>query len=159
MRFHPISLKEANTFVQMHHRHNKPVRGHKFSIALEGDGRPIGVAIAGRPVARAFDNGRNIEVLRVCVLEGHKGACSKLYAQVKRVCQVMGYEKIITYTLKNESQSSLKAIGAIPEVELKPRKTWDTPSRRRATQAVYREPKVRWNLNSKKAVVPDASDE
>lgn len=148
MKFRPISLKDANAFVQLHHRHNKPVTGHKFSIALESEEQLIGVAIVGRPVARALDNGRNIEILRVCVLDGHKGACSKLYAQVKRICQLMGYEKIVTYTLKSESQSSLKAIRAIPEAELKPRKTWDTPTRRRETQPVYREAKIRWNLNN-----------
>lgn len=29
----PITLKEANAFVEQHHRHHKPVVGHKFSIA------------------------------------------------------------------------------------------------------------------------------
>ena len=26
----PVSLKEANAFVAEHHRHHKPVTGHKF---------------------------------------------------------------------------------------------------------------------------------
>lgn len=29
----PITLKEANAFVERYHRHHKPVVGHKFSIA------------------------------------------------------------------------------------------------------------------------------
>lgn len=29
----PISLKEANAFVEQHHRHHRPVTGHKFSVA------------------------------------------------------------------------------------------------------------------------------
>lgn len=28
----PITLAEANAFVEQHHRHHKPVVGHKFSI-------------------------------------------------------------------------------------------------------------------------------
>ena len=28
----PVSLAEANAFVAEHHRHHKPVRGHKFSL-------------------------------------------------------------------------------------------------------------------------------
>ena len=28
----PISLKDANAFVAEHHRHHKPVVGHKFSM-------------------------------------------------------------------------------------------------------------------------------
>lgn len=34
----PISLKEANAYVERYHRHHKPVVGHKFSIAAAVDG-------------------------------------------------------------------------------------------------------------------------
>lgn len=30
----PVSLAEANAFVTLHHRHHKPVRGHKYSLSL-----------------------------------------------------------------------------------------------------------------------------
>lgn len=58
----------------------------------------------------------------------------------------MGYERIITYTLQTESQSSLKAIGAILEAEIKGRE-WNCKSRPRRTQKVYSEAKYRWRLN------------
>lgn len=48
----PISLKEANAYVERYHRHHKPVVGHKFSIAAAVDGEIVGVAIVGRPVSR-----------------------------------------------------------------------------------------------------------
>jgi hypothetical protein len=147
VRIIPTSLKFANEFVDTNHRHNKHVTGHKFSLALEENKEIIGVAIVGRPIARLLDNGKNIEILRVCVKEGHAGACSKLYARVKQICMLMGYEKIITYTLKSESQSSLKAIGAIPEKETG-QQGWNRPSRAREEQKVYAEPKIRWELNS-----------
>jgi len=54
----PVSLKDANAFVAAHHRHHKPVTGHKFSIGCEAEGRLVGVVIAGRPVSRYLDNGR-----------------------------------------------------------------------------------------------------
>ena len=44
----PVSLAEANAFVAQHHRHHKPVTGHKFSIGCTADGRLVGVAIVGR---------------------------------------------------------------------------------------------------------------
>ena len=47
----PLSLKEANEFVTKHHRHNKKCTGHKFSIGAEYQGKLVGVAIVGRPVA------------------------------------------------------------------------------------------------------------
>ena len=39
----PISLKEANAYVERYHRHHKPVVGHKFSIAAAVDGEIVGV--------------------------------------------------------------------------------------------------------------------
>ena len=47
-----ISLRNANAFVSEHHRHHKPVTGHKFSVGCVRDGRLVGVAIVGRPVSR-----------------------------------------------------------------------------------------------------------
>lgn len=58
----PITLKEANAFVEQHHRHHKPVVGHKFSIAASDGEKIVGVAIVGRPVSRYLDNGLTLEV-------------------------------------------------------------------------------------------------
>ena len=69
------------------------------------------MAIAGRPVARRLDDGKTLEVLRVCT-DGTPNANSFLYGRVKRIAQLMGYEKIITYTLEEESGASLRAVGA-----------------------------------------------
>lgn len=62
----PISLAEANAFVEQHHRHHKPVVGHKFSIGLSNGEKIVGVAIVGRPVARHLDDGWTLEVNRLC---------------------------------------------------------------------------------------------
>lgn len=145
MNIVPISIADANRFVAGFHRHNKKVTGAKFAIGLTEEGELIGVAIAGRPLARLLDNGRVIEILRVCVKEGFKNANSKLYARTKRICQLMGYETIITYTLSNESGSSLRAIRAKPVSEVKPRE-WDRTGRRRKSQKIYSETKLRWEI-------------
>ena len=93
----PISLKEANAFVAAHHRHHKPVTGHKFSIGCAAEGRLVGVAIVGRPVSRYLDNGLTLEVTRLCTT-GEKNACSMLYSAAARAAKAIGYRKIITYT-------------------------------------------------------------
>ena len=110
MRLVPVSLKAANTFVAEHHRHHKPVVGHKFSIGCALDGRLVGVAIVGRPVSRHLDNGLTLEVNRLCTT-GEKNACSMLYAAAARAAKAMGYQKIITYTLDTEPGASLRAAG------------------------------------------------
>ena len=144
MDFQPISLKLANEFVLANHRHNKPVAGHKFSIGLFDDERLIGVAICGRPVARMADDGLTLEVLRVCT-DGTRNANSMLYSRVKRIAQVMGYQKVLTYTLTEESGSSLRAVGAQRDGIVKPRE-WSREKRKRETQKVYGKEKVRWIL-------------
>ena len=58
----PVSLKEANAFVEQHHRHHKPVVGHKFSVGCTDGENIVGVAIVGRPVARYLDDGWTLEV-------------------------------------------------------------------------------------------------
>ena len=104
----PISLKKANAFVTAHHRHHKPTAGHKFSIGCEQNGQLVGVAIMGRPVSRYLDDGRTLEVNRLCTT-GEKNACSMLYAAAARAAKAMGYRKIITYTLDTEPGTSLRA--------------------------------------------------
>ena len=110
IRLVPTTLREANAFVKAHHRHHKPVTGHKFSIGCEVEGRLVGVVIAGRPVSRYLDDGLTLEVNRLCTT-GEKNVCSMLYAAAARAAKAMGYRKIITYTLDNEPGTSLRAAG------------------------------------------------
>ena len=145
-RFVPIHLKQANEFVEKHHRHNKKTWGHKFSIGLQCDGKLIGVGIAGRPVARLLDNGTTLEITRVCVKPGYQNACSKVYARLKRIGQLFGYTSIKTYSLVKESQSSLRAIRAVPEARVAPHSGWSRPGKPSRYQEVYGEPKIRWEL-------------
>ena len=106
----PISLREANAFVERNHRHHKGVTGHKFSIGCTRDGELVGVAIMGRPVSRYLDDGLTLEVNRLCTT-GAENACSMLYGAAARAARAMGYQKIITYTLDTEPGISLRAAG------------------------------------------------
>ena len=142
--FQPISLKLANEFVLANHRHNKPVAGHKFSIGLFDDERLISVAICGRPVARMADDGLTLEVLRVCT-DATRNANSMLYSRVKKIAQIMGYQKVLTYTLTEESGASLRAVGAQKSGLVKPRE-WSRKKRKRNSQDVYKKEKIRWIL-------------
>lgn len=149
MELIPITLRQAQAFVNEHHRHNIAPRGHKFSIGLEKDRILIGVCIVGRPIARYSDDGKTAEVLRVCVLEGNPNANSKLYGAAVRACKAMGYTKIITYTLPEEGGASLRAAGFTAEGTTSKRpKGWDTPSRRREALEKYPDgQKIRWSHN------------
>jgi hypothetical protein len=150
MKYHlqPISLKEAQVFVNEHHRHNVSPQGHKFSIGLNDGEKVIGVVMVGRPIARHNDDGWTLEVVRNCVIEGYKDACSMLYGTAWRATRAMGYNRLITYTLKTEPGTSLKAAGwkVIGETKARP-KGWDTPSRPRVMAGRYpTEQKTIWEI-------------
>jgi hypothetical protein len=124
----PISIKKADEFTAQHHRHNKPRGNGKFAIGAYCENKLIGIAIGGRPSARMLDNGITFEVYRVCT-DGTKNATSFLYSRMKRIAQLMGYEKIITYTLQSESGSSLRAIGGVIEAEVTHNRFWNSSNK------------------------------
>lgn len=110
MELMEISLKEANAYVVQNHRHHDRVVGHKWSIAAYKDGRLCGVAIVGRPTGRWLDNGKTLEVTRLCT-DGTRNACSFLYAAAANRARKEGYTKIITFILQSEPGTSLRAAG------------------------------------------------
>lgn len=96
-------MREANRFIEKHHRHSGRVQGCKFCVALsDGLGVIHGVAVAGRPISRYLDDGRTAEVTRLCT-DGTFNGCSFLYGCCARIAREMGFRKIITYTLAEES--------------------------------------------------------
>ena len=127
MRVMPITLRAANAFVSEHHRHHKPARGCVFCISVHKDGTLRGVAIFGRPSGQALQNGVTGEVTRCCT-DGTRNACSKLYSVVARVARLLGYERIITYTLPEEGGASLKAAGWTLEEMNAGGGTWHRPN-------------------------------
>ena len=109
MKIVPLTFREANQFVKDNHRHHPAVRGCKFAIGLENDyGELVGAAICGRPVARHLDNGKRLEINRLCT-DGTRNACSMLYGACCRIAKAMGYEVVITYILETEDGASLRA--------------------------------------------------
>ena len=83
----PISLREANRFIEKHHRHSGRAQGCKFCVALsDGQGVIHGVAVVGRPISRYLDDGRTAEVTRLCT-DGTFNGCSFLYGCCARIAR------------------------------------------------------------------------
>lgn len=136
-----VTLKEANAFVESRHRHHKKVVGHKFSVGAEHGGVFVGVAIAGRPVSRVMDDGKTIEILRLCT-DGTKNAVSFLSGRILRASRALGYSKLITYTLVSEPGVSLRAAGWAEAGRVRGR-SWSCPSRPRDDKHPLVD-KIRW---------------
>lgn len=124
-----LNLAEANAFVTAHHRHHKRVVGHVFSIGAALDGKIVGIAIVGRPVARGRDDGVTAEVTRLAT-DGTKNACSFLYGASARAAFALGFKRIGTYILASEPGTSLTAAGWRQIGEVRGR-SWSCASRPR----------------------------
>jgi hypothetical protein len=124
-----LDLAEANSFVAAHHRHHKRVVGHVFSIGAALEGKIVGIAIVGRPVARSRDDGVTAEVTRLCT-DGTGNACSFLYGAAARAAFALGFKRIGTYILASEPGTSLTAAGWRQIGEVRGR-SWSCASRPR----------------------------
>lgn len=138
----PLTLRQANSFVERYHRHHGPVRGFKLAVGAEWDGKLIAVALLGRPVNRVRQADRKLEVIRLCT-DGVKrkigtnrvgvptfvNAASFLYARMRKIAAAMGCE-IGTYILESEAGISVRAAG-FHFVHKTASGSWDTPTRRR----------------------------
>lgn len=82
----PLELSAANEFVATLHRHHDPVHRDKFRIGASQDGRLVGVCQVGRPVSRMLDDGKTVEVVRLCT-DGTKDVCSFLYSRAARIAK------------------------------------------------------------------------
>lgn len=107
-----MTRDEARAFVRRHHRHN-PGRAaaEVLRVGVAVDGELVGVAIAGMPARKLMD-GRSLEVTRVCTL-GHENACTRLYGAMARAAKALGWLRLYTYTLEDESGASVKAAGFV----------------------------------------------
>ena len=150
----PVTLREANDFVESFHRHNGRTSrdGGKFAIGLETDAL-VGVAIVGNPLSATFMKRGTAEVLRVCVNdEAPRNSCSKLYSACWRAWQAMGGLKLITYALASESGASVKGAGWKVVGESKPHNQWlnKKDGIKREWQPIYGQQKFRWEVNTQK---------
>lgn len=133
LHLQPITFAEASEFIRLHHRHHPPSVSWKFGVAVNDGEKVVGVAVVGRPVARMLQDGWTAEVLRVCT-DGTKNAASMLYGACARASRALGYRRLITYTLKREPGTSLRAAGWVSLYETAGG-SWSRPSRPRVDKA------------------------
>ena len=126
-----MELKKANDFVLKHHRHHASVYRYKFRIGASINDELVGVIHVGRPVSCNLDDGKTVEITRLCT-NGARNCCSFLLAAASKISKIMGYSKIITYILETESGCSLTSAGFQKECDTKEGE-WGCKSRPRNT--------------------------
>ena len=143
----PITLRAAQAFITGNHRHNKPPAGWKFGTSVWHGETLVGVATAGRPVARMLDDGTTLEVNRTCT-DGTRNANSMLYGAIWRAAKAIGYVRCITYTQAGEDGASLRAAGFVRVAEIAAAPGWDRPGRKRAEIGSGGVRRQRWEIRS-----------
>lgn len=125
LRITPITLKQAQKFVDAQHRHNNPPTGWKFGAGVAANGALVGVATAGRPVSREIQKREplTLEVNRTCT-DGTRNANSMLYGAIWRAAKALGYTRCITCIQGDETGASLKAAGWVKVKDLPARGSW-----------------------------------
>jgi len=154
-----LSREECRRFIRDYHGHNDPPLGDIFRLGAAElqTGRIVGVAMVGRPIARALQDGWTVEVLRVAVRRdmdpyrldrGFPGACSFLYAAAWKAARALGYRRMQTYTLDRESGASLRALAGWHPGKVIPGRGWSCPSRPRVNLPVSLEDKRHWEVSA-----------
>lgn len=142
----PIHFDEARAFIEQHHRHRRPPTSAKFPLAVSDGKRVVGVATCGRPVARGLDDGWTLEVTRVAT-DGTRNACSFLYRLAWRIARELGYRRVVTYTLDEESGASLRGAGFKIVGEVRAR-SWSCSARPRVDK-YPKQRKISWECETK----------
>lgn len=132
LRIVPVNATTARAFVAAWHRHHQPPTGQLFTLGVAVDTTLVGVAIIGRPVARAYDDQLTVEVTRVAT-NGYPNTCSMLYGAAWRAAKARGYLRALTYTRADETGASLRAAGWLYATHLPRRPGWDMPNRPRSS--------------------------
>ena len=143
MVIYACPLSTANYYIGLWHRHSGMVTGALFCLACYKRNVLVGVAVIGRPVARAFDDNQTWEVTRLAT-DGTRNACSALYAEARRRARRAGVARLITYTRAGESGASLRALGIAAPVRLPQRSEagWQSKGNRKAGERAA----FRWEL-------------
>jgi hypothetical protein len=153
LHLRPVTRDQALAFIAGHHRHARRPVGYRFAVGVHLVGQLVGVATAGRPVARHFDDGWTLEVTRVCT-DGTANVCSMLYAACWRSARALGYQRAITYTLASEPGTSLRAAGWQPVAIRPARPGWNTPTRPRTAYGIDGVARMLWHIHASSRPTP-----
>lgn len=155
LRLVPVTRDQAYAAIAAWHRHHRPPPGYRYAVGAAAGDRLVGVATAGRPVARHLDDGLTVEVTRVAT-DGTANACSLLYAACWRAARALGCSRAVTYTQAAESGASLRAAGWVHAATRAARHGWDMRGRRRDETGYVPVERLLWVAQATPGALPAA---
>lgn len=147
----PLTRDQANMFIAQHHRHCGRVTSHRAAIGCELGDVLIGVAILANPVSRVLKTRDRflVEIVRLCVApSAPRNTASWLYGRARRTAAGLGFRRVTTVNLDEESGASLRGAGFRQVAAMPARRGWDVPSRRRDALRTDGRAKRRWEASA-----------
>lgn len=151
-RQHPvvIPIPLAAAFIARHHRYHPPPVGARFALGVLTGAGLAGVAIIGRPVPPAVDDGVTAEITRTGT-DGTLRGEAVLYCAAWNLVRADGYTRLITHTQAGEITRGLREVGLRPVASLPPRSATHTPARAPTGRGVDGVCRTRWETTSTQA--------
>jgi hypothetical protein len=122
-----------------------PPRGALFAAVISSRTGTTAVAIVGRPVPPARDDGFTLEITRIRT-GGSVSAEVAIYRAVWQLILLRGYRRLITHTEMGAIRRGLTALGLTPVAAVPPRAGAHVPPRLRVGRGVDGACRVRWEL-------------
>lgn len=159
----PISRSQAREGVRLWHSHHKPHVGETLALGGFVGGALVAVAVVGRPVAPALDDGDTWEVTRLAVgPDAPHCAASKLLGHCWRAAKGAGLQRLVSYTRADEDGTCYRAAGWVRTARVRGRGWTSGNKRSRWLPGLY-EPstevvdRLRWEIGP--AVTPIGAGE
>lgn len=151
-----ITVRRASEFIANHDRPHSPPTGALFALGVTDEqGVLLGVAVAGRPVPPASDDGTTVEITRsFSSVDGSSHIEVALYRAIWRVARAEGYGRLITHTEVGDITLGLREIGLRPAAAVPARARSHTPWRARTDRGVDGARRTRWEPGNVTALSP-----
>lgn len=115
----------------------------------------MAVAIVGRPVPPAHDDGITLEITRTWST-GTVPAEVAIYRSIWQLIRLRGYEQLITHTEMGAIRQGLAGLGVVPVAAVPPRAGSHVPPRLRIGRGVDGAARVRWQAAPCRTAQPAA---
>ena len=139
-----IERDVAKKFIEKNHSHLHTPSTWICHVAVADSGRLCCVAVLNRPCARLLCDGKTAEVGRVAS-DGTPHAASKALSAITRVAALLGFGRIVSYTLLGEAGTTYVSCGYVATAVSAGGK-WARGGETRTRESQQLGAKVRWEF-------------
>lgn len=150
-----VEVEFAERLLSRRAEKQRAPRGALFGAVISQRAVVTAVAIVGRPVPPARDDGHTLEITRTWS-NGTVAAEVAIYRSVWQLIRLRGYDQLITHTEMGAIRRGLASLGVFPVAAVPPRAVSHVPPRLRIGRGVDGASRVRWHVAPGRTAQPAA---